>query len=114
MGQERKFKEGSCTICERLQERLGSGIVRMNSPVQSVVQASDSSGVHVTTRDGTSFHARYVVVALAPTLYHSLGFSPPLPTLKAQMALKCPMGSILKTNMYYKRAYWREKGFTGE
>merc|ERR1712176_1026266 len=39
--QERKFKQGSCTICERLQERLGSGIVRLNSPVQSVVQAGD-------------------------------------------------------------------------
>ena len=30
------------------------------------------------------------------------------------MAQRMPMGSILKTNVYYKTPFWRQKGYSGE
>jgi monoamine oxidase len=69
--------------------------------------------VTVTTRSGEVFHARYVIVAMAPTLYGRLEWHPPLPPILQQAVQRMPMGSCIKTHMYYRTAWWRERGYTG-
>ena len=108
--QERKFVQGACTICERLHDQLGADAVRLNCPVLAVDQRADS--VCVTTEAGETIVARYLVVALSHALYHKIRFAPPLPQHKQQLALASPMGSIIKTNMFYDKAYWRDLGLS--
>jgi len=113
--QERKFIKGSQAISCAMADKLGDR-VKLNSPVRCIEW--DESGVTLTVypsaRQGpTIYRARYVIVAIPPTLYPTLGFQPGLPALKSQLAQRMPMGSILKTNMYYKRPFWREKGYSG-
>lgn len=69
--------------------------------------------VTVTTRPGASVRARYVVVAMAPPLYGRLEWDPPLPPIMQQAVQRMPMGSCIKTHMYYRRAWWRERGYSG-
>ncbi|KAL6048165.1 Amine oxidase, partial [Balamuthia mandrillaris] len=113
--QESKFVTGSQSISIAMAKRLGDRIV-LNSPVRCV-EWSDKGvtlTVYPSSKAGpTLYRARFVIVALPPTLYNTLGFEPGLPVLKNQMAQRMPMGSIIKTNMYYKKPFWREKGYSG-
>ncbi|KAL6043836.1 Amine oxidase [Balamuthia mandrillaris] len=113
--QESKFVTGSQSISIAMAKRLGDRVV-LNSPVRCV-EWSDKGvtlTVYPSSKAGpTLYRARFVIVALPPTLYNTLGFEPGLPVLKSQMAQRMPMGSIIKTNMYYKKPFWREKGYSG-
>ena len=46
------------------------------------------------------------------SLLGHLTFNPPLPPLKLQLTQRIPMGSIIKTVMFYEKAFWKEKGKT--
>ena len=81
-GQEKKVVEGLAALSDRIAEHLGC--VRLDSPVRSVIW-SEHGGARVITRDGTEFSCRHLVVALAPSLYNSIEWSPPLPPEKAQL-----------------------------
>jgi len=67
----------------------------------------------ITTRTGTVVHSRYVIVAMAPTLYGRLEWDPPLPPILQQAVQRMPMGSCIKTHMFYRTAWWRERGYSG-
>jgi monoamine oxidase len=115
--QERKFKEGAFTIVERMAEKLGTERVILDSPVQ-IIEQDEKEGVTITTassggRDAHVYKAKYVVVALGPTLYSKISFKPDLPHAKSKLAQATTMGSIIKTNMYWDKPYWREKGLSG-
>lgn len=115
--QERKFTQGACTICERLAERLGSERILLDSPVQSIEQI-ETEGVTVVTassgsRDAHVYKVKYVVVALAPTLYSKISWKPQLPQAKSKLAAATSIGSIIKTNLYWSKPFWREKGLSG-
>lgn len=115
-GQERKFVQGACTICERLAARLGSERVLLDSPVMSIEHGTD--GVTVTTKSSGScdahvYKAKYVVVALPPTLYSKISWTPQLPQHRSKLAAATSMGSIIKTNMYWSKPFWREQGLSG-
>lgn len=76
--------------------------------------ATDAPGhVTITTRSGTSVCARYVIVAMAPPLYGRLEWNPPLPPILQQAVQRMPMGSCIKTHMFYRTAWWRERGYSG-
>jgi monoamine oxidase len=107
--QERKFIGGSQSISDALAKQLGC--VRLGRAVNKIQWTE--SGAEVRTSEGESYTAKYVIVALAPALYNRLGFEPPLPEHKAQLAQHMPMGSIIKTIMFYKTAFWRDKGLNG-
>ena len=69
--------------------------------------------VTITTRDGAVVRARYVIVAMAPSLYGRLEWDPPLPPILQQAVQRMPMGGCIKTHMFYRTAWWRERGFSG-
>ena len=134
--QERKFKGGSWSICQKMAAELGTRVV-LNSPVRNIRHGEDGecvrrgtcsrwhgtdapprravmmSGVVITTRDGSWYNADYVIVAMAPAMYGKLEWSPPLPPARAQLCQRMPMGSIIKTITFYETAWWRTAGFSG-
>ncbi|XP_070574713.1 amine oxidase [flavin-containing] B-like [Ptychodera flava] len=110
-GQERKFVGGSQQICEKIADVIGKDKVIYKSPVIKIEQTEN--GVTVGTADGKLFKARYVIAALSPALLGRIAFAPPLSPHKIQLIQRVPMGSVVKTVVFYEKTFWREKGFCG-
>ena len=108
--QEMRFVEGAQTLSIRLAERLGDSVV-LNAPVRSV---EDSGQSVVVTADGGRFEARFAVIAIPPALAGRIAFSPPLPAPRDQLLQRFPMGATVKVLCVYDKAFWREKGLSGE
>ncbi|XP_063951601.1 amine oxidase [flavin-containing] B-like [Lytechinus pictus] len=108
--QERKFIGGSQRICLNIAEHLGKGNVLLSKPVSSIEQ--DADGVKVTTITGDSYKAKYIITALPPAMLCKIKFTPSLPALRNQLNQRYPMGSVIKTMMYYKRPFWRDQNFS--
>ena len=60
--------------------------------------------------DGYNVQASYCIVALAPPLQSRIRWSPALSATRCQMLQRLPMGSVIKTFMYYNTPFWRHKG----
>ena len=111
----------------RLAERLGDDVF-LNEPVRTIDWSGPSTdpstgpstssgtgtggGVTVTS-EGMVVHARQVVLALAPVLYHRISFVPAMPRLQHQMHQHLSMGFVIKVHAVYDRPFWREQGLSG-
>ncbi|XP_043913094.1 amine oxidase [flavin-containing]-like [Protopterus annectens] len=109
-GQERKFVGGAGKISEYLEKRLKDH-VKLNKPVVKICQTD--TYVSVETLDREKYKCAYVICAVPPALTLNMHYDPPLPPIRNQLIHRVPMGSIIKCMMYYKHAFWREKGFCG-
>lgn len=109
-GQERKFVGGSMQVSERIAEIIGSKL-KLSEPVYRICQTDEDITVHCTS--GKQYQGKYAILALSPTLQQKLIYEPPMPALRSQFIQRVPMGSVIKNNVYYKRAFWREKGMNG-
>lgn len=84
--------------------------VKLNSPVHAITQ-SDSS-VTVKTPNAT-YTGKAVIVTIGTVLLDTIDFTPPLP-LQQRLAIERSFtGYYSKVVLFYKSAWWREKGFTG-
>ncbi|XP_077515427.1 amine oxidase [flavin-containing]-like isoform X2 [Amblyomma americanum] len=108
--QERKFENGSMTVCERLLQLL-QGKVEFDAPVCDLQQ--DDNGVIVSVIDGREYQADYLIMAIPLPMQLKLHYEPPLPALRNQLIQRTPVGSAFKMNIYYAKPFWREKGFGG-
>ncbi|KAJ8309999.1 hypothetical protein KUTeg_011864 [Tegillarca granosa] len=88
-GQERKFVGGSQQISIAIADKIGRDIY------------------------GKKYTANHVVMAIPPPLQQKITYYPNLPSLRNQLIQRIPMGSVIKTFMYYKTPFWRHKGFSG-
>lgn len=111
--QERKFLGGSQQISNCLREKLGADRVLLNHVVKHVKWSSTLNQVRITCTNNRVFFSRHVIIALAPSLYKTIQFEPELPAKKREATERMYMGSIIKTITVFKRAYWREKGYSG-
>ncbi|KAH9378499.1 hypothetical protein HPB48_022205 [Haemaphysalis longicornis] len=105
--QERKFENGSMTICEKLL-RLLEGKVEFDAQVCDLQQ--DERGVVVATLDGREFQAKHVIMAIPLPLQLKIHYEPPLSPLRNQLIQRTPVGSAFKMTIYYTKPFWREKG----
>lgn len=108
--QQTRLREGFQEVSKRLAARL-AGPVLLEAPVRRVAQ--DGEGVTVQHARGEA-RARYVVVAIPPALAGRIEYDPPLPAARDQLTQRTPMGSVIKCVAVYERAFWRERGFSGE
>ncbi|XP_067659788.1 amine oxidase [flavin-containing] B-like [Haliotis asinina] len=108
--QEKKIVGGTQQLSAGMSDWLGAD-VHLNSPVTSVTQ--DGAGAIVQTVDGKVVKCKYVISAMPLPLISRVHFTPPLPGLKAQLIQRVPMGSIIKTNMFYSTPFWRELDLSG-
>ncbi len=108
--QQDRLVGGAQQIAVRLAERLGDRVV-LETPVRAIAQHED--GVVVSSPAG-SWRARHVIVALAPPLCQRIEFQPALPSPRAQLLQRFPMGQTIKCLVTYDKAFWREASFSGE
>ena len=134
-GQERHFKGGSQQVSLKLREKIGLARVLLNKPVVAITwdeakttagrkEADDvnagvdptsippSASVLITCRDGSTYRAQRVIVALSPALYSTIRFEPYFPRSKAPLQ-RFFMGAVIKTVTRYARPFWREAGYKG-
>ncbi len=107
--QAQRFVEGSQEISIRMAKRLGHRVV-LRAPARRIEQ--DRHGVTVHTDRGT-FHGRYAVVAIPPTLAGRIDYSPHLPAHRDQLTQRLPQGALIKAEAYYDKPWWRDLGLTG-
>lgn len=108
--QATRFKGGAQRLSLGMAAALGDA-VKLGHAARAIRQ--DEAGVVVTTPKG-DVRARFAVLALAPPLWSPIDFDGKLPVLHEQLAQRAPMGATVKCLVTYERAFWREKGLSGE
>ncbi|GAB10041.1 flavin-containing amine oxidase [Gordonia araii NBRC 100433] len=108
--QERRVAGGTHQISERIAAELGSDVVRLNSPVRTIVH--DGNGVTV-RYDGGELRAKHVIVAIPPTLAGRLTYEPAMPARRDGLTQQMPMGSVIKVQVAYPTPFWRAEGLNG-
>ena len=107
--QQDKFAGGAWQIPKRIADRL-EGCILFDAPVTAVEQ--DSKGVRVTSARGTH-QAGHVIVAVPPILASRIAFTPALPTRRAALLQRMPMGAVIKMHVAYDTPFWRRRGLNG-
>lgn len=107
--QERRFVGGAQTIAERWTSRLGGAVIT-GAPVRRIVQRG---GEVVVESARGRVAARAAVLAVPPPLAAAIDLEPAAPA-RAQLLQRAPMGAIVKLVLTYERAFWRERGLSGE
>jgi monoamine oxidase len=108
--QQDRVRGGMQTIAERVAERLGDA-VRLGSPVRQVRQRGDYVEV---VADTVTVRARRAVLALPAPLAAQLRFEPALPTERALLMQRMPVGSVTKFLVIYEEPFWRADDLTGQ
>ena len=120
--QEKKVKGGTQQISEKLLERIMSHSNEdkflLNTELVKIDQ-SNTDFVRVITRSTLSnetseFKARKVISAIPLNQYVNIEFEPELPSKRRNFFKFSQMGSLVKFLVTYKKAFWKEKGFSGE
>ncbi|XP_060078754.1 amine oxidase [flavin-containing] B-like [Ylistrum balloti] len=108
--QEQKIIGGTQQLSEGMTKKL-KGTVHLSCPVVSVDQTKEK--VLVKDVHGHEYQGKYVVSSVPHALLNRITFYPPLPDLKLQLIQRMPMGSIIKTFMFYDKPFWREQNYNG-
>lgn len=109
--QQDRVVGGTQRIALGLAEELGDRAV-LDAPVTEIDW--QTSGVRVVTRSGLTVRARRAVVAVPPPLAARIRFTPGLPGDRDQLVQRMPMGRVIKVNVAYDEAFWRQAGLSGQ
>lgn len=107
--QELRLVGGLHQMAVLMADDLGDRL-RLAQPVTHIDQESGRAVVH--TPSGR-VEAPHVVVAVPPSRWDEIAFSPALPSAHAQLPSAMPMGSVIKLQMVFDRPFWREAGWSG-
>jgi putrescine oxidase len=93
---------------------LGDDVV-LNSPVRTINwQEKADGGYRVTAvSEQATVNARFVIMAVPPSLYSRVSFTPPLPRRQHQMHQHQSLGLVIKVHAVYSTPFWREAGLSG-
>ena len=108
--QERRFHGGAARIPALMAKQLGKR-VKLNTPVRKIVQNSRRARVY---SDKKSFRCKQVIVAIPPALAGRIWYVPRTWSLRDQLTQRVPQGTLAKVDAIYDRAFWRDKGLTGQ
>jgi monoamine oxidase len=103
------YHGGVHQIALKIAAELGRRVV-LSAPVRQVTQ--DAAGVTVTSDAGV-WRGKQAIVAVPPALCAQINFQPALPSLRAKLCERFPMGSVIKFWVAYQRPFWRDKGLNG-
>ncbi len=108
--QAARFVEGSQMIAIRLAKHIGMKHVLLNNPVYKIAQHRTGVTVvaeHVTVR------AKYVVVAIPPTLAGRIEYDPLMPSARDSLTQRSPQGALIKVEAFFDKPWWRDNGLSG-
>src|SRR5215472_15035405 len=108
--QQDRFVGGSALIADRLAASLG-GIVRLGSPVTGI---GVTGGKVTASTPAGQFEGRRIVVTTPPHLAGRIEYAPQLPGWRDQLTQRAPMGSVIKTQVFYDEPFWRADGLSGQ
>jgi monoamine oxidase len=107
--QQARFAGGSQQISKNLAKALGRRVV-LKSPVRTIAQRK---GRVVVDSERMTVDAKRAVVALSPSMTTDILWRPKLPFMRAQLAQRMPMGTVIKVHAIYDSPFWRDDGLTG-
>jgi monoamine oxidase len=100
-----RCRGGNQQLAMKLASSLPADRVRVRTAVRKITTAGAS--VSITLADGTIVEGDEVVLAVPPSVWHTIAFDPPLPpTLRPQM------GSNVKFLAVLRSRFWRRAGLT--
>ncbi|CAH1781670.1 unnamed protein product, partial [Owenia fusiformis] len=92
-------------------ETLGDKVL-LSHPVNRIEQRESIARVYC--ENGEMYEGKHVISSIPQALLNRVRFVPPLPPMKLQLIQRIPMGSIIKTMMFYKTAFWRDMNLSGQ
>ncbi|MBI5517147.1 MAG: FAD-dependent oxidoreductase [Deltaproteobacteria bacterium] len=110
--QHDRLRGGAQALALALAAKLGEARVHLGRPVTEVRH----DGSSVTVRDAIEgvWRARRAVCAVPLPLAARIAFEPQLPPLRTQLTERAYQGAAVKCFARYERAFWRERGLSGE
>lgn len=111
--QQEKFVGGTIKVLNGFMDHLKQKGVRIEMD-QEVVDISQSESVCIKTRKGDSFESEFVIMTIPPSRRAQIQFSPRLNVSQEKLIDRLYFGSGIKMILVYRKAFWREKDFSGE
>ena len=106
--QETRFVAGAQSVALALATEVE---VERGSPVRAVEQDADGVTVVGATNE---VRAKRAIVAVPQSLGARIHFDPAVPQARDALLQRFPMGATTKIHLLYERAFWRERGLSGE
>ena len=110
--QHDRIAGGAQSVSLALAESIGADHVILSQPVSAISQ--DDAGVSVRSANGKTYRAKRAIVTVPVPLGCRIEFTPRLPALRQQLMQRSYMGAAVKIFVRYERAFWRERGLSGE
>jgi monoamine oxidase len=104
-----RFVGGSQRIAEEMADQLGPRVL-LGTPVRTIVQGRRGVTAH---SDRATFHGKYAIVAVPPTLAARIMYDPILPFDRDQLTQRYGQGTLTKAAAVYDRPFWRDAGLNG-
>ncbi|XP_072168208.1 probable flavin-containing monoamine oxidase A [Diadema setosum] len=111
--QELRIKGGAQGLSDQLVERLSIENILLSEPVVAIDQGQPDR-VRVHTLSGKKLCCRCVIVAAPPHCAASIQYLPDPPCRRLRLLRHMNPGHLFKFVATYKKAFWREKGYSGE
>lgn len=108
--QAKRFVEGAAVISDRLAKHIGHEHFVMRSPARRIVQHGRGVTVH---SERATVKAKYVIVAVPPTLAGRIDYHPLLPSARDAVTQRSPQGQLIKVEAFFERPWWRDNGLNG-
>ena len=110
--QHERVAGGLQSVSLALAAAVGTDRVILSQPVSAIRQ--DDAGATVISAKGTTYRAKRVIIAVPVPLGNRIEFAPRLPALRQQLMQRSCMGAVVKMFARYEKAFWRERGLSGE
>lgn len=101
-----RCRGGNARLARKLAGAIGEKRLRLGTPVREI-RTTDGSATLVRDAAGNTYEADHVVLAVPPTTWHNIRFTPGLPR-----ALRPQMGVAVKYLAGVKRRFWAKSGLS--
>ncbi len=109
-----RIRGGTLSIIDKLSHNIGNENIVLNTEVVRIVE--EGNKLQIINNQGNIFYCRFLIISAPPKLViNSIEFTPELPHNTKQIMQKTQtwMSGSIKFSIEYKRAFWKEKGFSG-
>lgn len=111
-GQHLRIRKGTQSIAECLAADLPVGVLRLNKPVERVIQDGPSY-VDVIDSNGASYRVRKVITTVPSPVLSQIDFTPRLHPVKEAWSQSAGYGFYTKAIVVFREPFWIAKGFCG-
>ena len=101
---------GAQTMANHIATELGDAVF-LESPVYRIAQ---TDGAVEVVSDRRTVKARRAIVTVPPPVQARIDYDPPLPSDRAQLIQRMPIGAVVRAVIEWDEPFWRADGLTGE